>query len=150
MLRSQLSRLAGICKEIYSINPESKLWVYTVLTDGTATLYPADYDAYLYRMEQEVDEEGADGRLTAAGAIDKQNQKKKSKRHRDNFKKVASLERTIAQLDERKQTLNAQLLATAEATEAQRLYDEIQRVQAEIDPAEERWFDLHQEKESDE
>lgn len=41
VLRSQLSRLAGICKEIYSINPESKLWVYTVLTDGTATLYPS-------------------------------------------------------------------------------------------------------------
>lgn len=40
-LRSQLSRLAGICKEIYSINPESKLWVYTVLTDGTGTLYPS-------------------------------------------------------------------------------------------------------------
>jgi len=41
LLRSQLSRLAGTCKEIYSINPESKLWVYTVLTDGTATLYPS-------------------------------------------------------------------------------------------------------------
>ena len=41
LLRSQLPRLAGTCKEIYSINPESKLWVYTVLIDGTATLYPS-------------------------------------------------------------------------------------------------------------
>ena len=40
-LRSDLPQLAGICREIYSINPESKLWVYTVLTDGTATLYPS-------------------------------------------------------------------------------------------------------------
>jgi len=41
LLRSQLSHLAGTCREVYSINPESKLWVYTVLTDGTATLYPS-------------------------------------------------------------------------------------------------------------
>ncbi len=41
VLRTQLSRLADTCRDIYSINPESKLWVYTVLTDGTATLYPS-------------------------------------------------------------------------------------------------------------
>ncbi|NQT00998.1 MAG: SpoIIE family protein phosphatase [Planctomycetes bacterium] len=40
-LWSQLSELTKICKDIYAINPESKLWIYTVLADGTATLYPS-------------------------------------------------------------------------------------------------------------
>jgi sigma-B regulation protein RsbU (phosphoserine phosphatase) len=40
-LLSQLSQLTKICKDIYAINPESKLWIYTVLADGTATLYPS-------------------------------------------------------------------------------------------------------------
>ena len=34
-LLSQLSKLTRTCKSIYSINPESKLWIYTVLKDGT-------------------------------------------------------------------------------------------------------------------
>ena len=37
----QLSELTKICKDIYAINPESKLWIYTVLADGTAALYPS-------------------------------------------------------------------------------------------------------------
>lgn len=40
-LWSQLSKLTKICKDIYAINPESKLWIYTVLTDGTAAFYPS-------------------------------------------------------------------------------------------------------------
>ncbi len=40
-LRSDLPRLVRICRDIYSIDPESKLWVYTVLNDGTTTLYPS-------------------------------------------------------------------------------------------------------------
>jgi len=40
-LWSQLSQLTKICKDIYAIKPESKLWIYTVLSDGTAALYPS-------------------------------------------------------------------------------------------------------------
>jgi sigma-B regulation protein RsbU (phosphoserine phosphatase) len=40
-LRFDLPQLASTCRDIYSINPESKLWVYTVLENGTATLYPS-------------------------------------------------------------------------------------------------------------
>ncbi len=40
-LWSQLSQLTKICKDIYAINPESKLWIYTILADGTAALYPS-------------------------------------------------------------------------------------------------------------
>ena len=51
-LKIQLPHLTRICRDIYSLNPETKLWTYTVLNDGTVSLYPspgfwpfeADYD----------------------------------------------------------------------------------------------------------
>jgi sigma-B regulation protein RsbU (phosphoserine phosphatase) len=51
-LKIQLPRLTRICRDIYSLNPETKLWTYTALSDGTVSLYPspgfwpfeADYD----------------------------------------------------------------------------------------------------------
>ncbi|MHC4326003.1 MAG: SpoIIE family protein phosphatase [Planctomycetota bacterium] len=41
LLRSGLPQLTKTCREIYSINPETKLWIYTVTAEGTAALYPA-------------------------------------------------------------------------------------------------------------
>ncbi|MHC4205303.1 MAG: SpoIIE family protein phosphatase [Planctomycetota bacterium] len=41
LLRSGLPQLTKECKTIYSINPEMKLWIYTVTTDGTSGLYPS-------------------------------------------------------------------------------------------------------------
>jgi len=41
LLRSGLPQLTKACREIYSINPETKLWIYTVTNEGTAALYPS-------------------------------------------------------------------------------------------------------------
>jgi sigma-B regulation protein RsbU (phosphoserine phosphatase) len=41
LLRSGLPQLTKACREIYSINPEAKLWIYTVMAEGTAALYPS-------------------------------------------------------------------------------------------------------------
>ena len=41
LLRNHLPQLTGICKDIYSLNPGTKLWTYTVLSDGTVALYPS-------------------------------------------------------------------------------------------------------------
>lgn len=41
VLRTQLSQLTAICKDMYSLNPETKLWTYIVLRDGTVALYPS-------------------------------------------------------------------------------------------------------------
>jgi len=41
LLRSGLPQLTKACREIYSINPETKLWIYTVTTEGAAALYPS-------------------------------------------------------------------------------------------------------------
>ena len=40
-LRTHLPQLTGICRDIYSLNPETKLWTYTILRDGTVALYPS-------------------------------------------------------------------------------------------------------------
>jgi len=40
-LRTHLPQLIRICRDIYSLNPETKLWTYTVLCDGTVALYPS-------------------------------------------------------------------------------------------------------------
>jgi len=41
LLRSNLPQLTKECREIYSINPEMNLWIYTVTADGTSGLYPS-------------------------------------------------------------------------------------------------------------
>lgn len=41
LLQSRLPQLTKACREIYSINPETKLWIYTVTAEGTAALYPS-------------------------------------------------------------------------------------------------------------
>ena len=51
-LSLRLSQLTDTCKDMYAIYPESRVWIYTVLEDGTGALYPspgswpyeADYD----------------------------------------------------------------------------------------------------------
>jgi sigma-B regulation protein RsbU (phosphoserine phosphatase) len=35
------SQLARTCRNVYAINPESTLWIYTILEDGTVGLYPS-------------------------------------------------------------------------------------------------------------
>ena len=41
LLDAQLPQLTKTCREIYSINPETKLWIYTILAEGTVALYPS-------------------------------------------------------------------------------------------------------------
>ena len=119
--------------------------------DGKATHYPADYDTYLYRVEKEFDDApataGADTRPQSA-EDDKQQRKKQTAKQRDARKQIASLERKIAGLDDRKRALNQQLLVTADAAEAQRLHEEVQNLQSEIESVEQRWFELQETAES--
>ena len=54
------------------------------------------------------------------------------------------MERTIAQLDEQKRTLNAQLLESTDAAEALRLHNEVSALTAQLAEAEERWCRLQE------
>jgi len=41
LLQTHLPQLTRICRDIYSLNPGTKLWTYTVMLDGTVALYPS-------------------------------------------------------------------------------------------------------------
>lgn len=41
LLRTQLPQLTTMCKDMYSLKPETRLWTYIVLRDGTVALYPS-------------------------------------------------------------------------------------------------------------
>ena len=60
-------------------------------------------------------------------------------------KEIKTAERTIAQLDEQKRSLNAQYLQTTDSTEALRLHNEVSGVTEQLAEAEECWCRLQEE-----
>lgn len=118
--------------------------------DGRVRNYGGSYEAYLYAVNKELDEG-----LRAAGAprkpVDKVggkaagNGKAPQKIQRQMRKELASLERAIAKLDDRKREVNEQLLSTTDAGEAMRLHEEVTAINAELSAAEERWLELQEE-----
>jgi ATP-binding cassette subfamily F protein 3 len=108
--------------------------------------YRGDYDAYLYYVNKEIDdgerEQAAQAAPARAKATPKQDRKKTQQAQRDARKEAASLERTIARLDDRKRQLNAQMMETTDAAEALRLHNAITAIDAELRPAEDRWCAL--------
>ena len=60
-------------------------------------------------------------------------------------KEIKTLERTVAQLDEQKRSLNAQLQQSTDAAEALRLHNAVSALTAQLADAEERWCQLQQE-----
>ena len=59
-------------------------------------------------------------------------------------KEIKTLERIVAQLDEQKRTLNAQLLESTNAVEALRLHNEVSALAVQLAEAEERWCRLQE------
>jgi ATP-binding cassette, subfamily F, member 3 len=116
--------------------------------DGHVSNYRGDYDAYLYSVNQEV-EEGEREQLALAKATSTREAKTKgaapranSQAERDTRKEVAALERTISRLDAKKRELEQKLLQTTNADEALRLHNEVLAVKAELAESEEKWFHL--------
>lgn len=75
LLQSQLPQLAAKCGDVYSVNPEGKLWIYTALEDGTVALYPSPArwpygDGYDLRKEPWYSKAKASGRLTPTQRIE--------------------------------------------------------------------------------
>ena len=113
--------------------------------DGRVTTYNGRYQNYLDRVTAEID---AGERETAATKVKLPTVVAKARAPRRNEKEsrkeLKSLERSIAQLDEQRRTLNARLLETSNATEALRLHNEIAALTGQLEPAEERWCELQE------
>jgi ATP-binding cassette subfamily F protein 3 len=118
--------------------------------DSRVIHYSGNYDSYLYKVNQEIEageRELANERTKLPPSVAKPHKvapRLAQKNERDVRKELKTLERTIAQLDEQKRTLNAQLLESTNAVEALRLHNEVSAVSEQLTHAEERWLMLQE------
>jgi ATP-binding cassette subfamily F protein 3 len=124
--------------------------------DGRAINYRGTYDAYLYSVNKEIDDEERERESTrlakppAAAVKSAKGSKNGSaapaqRNERAARKELTNLERTIAQLDEQKRQTNDQLMKSSDAVEALRLHNEVTALSAKIAEAEDRWCQLQEE-----
>ncbi|HWG42463.1 MAG TPA: ABC-F family ATP-binding cassette domain-containing protein [Gemmataceae bacterium] len=119
--------------------------------DGRVTNYSGQYEAYLYKVNKEI--EAGERELASERAKLPSDRVKPVKiasrpaqrNERDVRKEIKTLEKMIAQLDEQKSCLNAQLLKSTDADEALRLHNEVSALIEPLAEAEERWCRLQEE-----
>ncbi len=121
--------------------------------DGRVIHYSGQYDAYLNKVNEEIDageREQANERAKLPPEVLKRTQSthRASRSEKDVRKELKTVEKTIAQLDEQKRTLNAQLLSTSNSKEAMRLHNEVTTMAEQLTKIEERWCELQEEMET--
>jgi ATP-binding cassette subfamily F protein 3 len=119
--------------------------------DGRVTNYSGPYEAYLDKVNKEIEageRELATARTKLPPAVAKPSQvssRPGQRNERDVRKQIKTLERTVAQLDEQKRSLSAQLLESTDAVEALQLHNEVSALTVQLAEAEERWCRLQEE-----
>jgi ATP-binding cassette, subfamily F, member 3 len=119
--------------------------------DGRVVNYSGQYEAYLNKVNEEI--EAGERELASAHAklppdvvkplkVVHKHVRRDEKAMR---KELKTLEKTIAQLDEQKRDLNAQLLKSTDSKEAMRLHNEVTALAGPLAEAEERWCELQAE-----
>ena len=121
--------------------------------DGHVRNYGGDYDAYLYAVNKELargdratgkSKSGKGKSKSAAGGKAPKVATGSGRDHRKLRKEIASVERTIAQLDDEKKKLNKQLLSETDPAEAVRLHEEVTTITGKLSDAEDRWCELQE------
>jgi len=120
--------------------------------DGRVTNYSGQYDAYVAKVNEEIEagerELASDRAKLPAAVLAKPTKvvhRTAQRSEKEIRRELKTVEKTIAQLDQQKKTLNAQLLETSNAKEALRLHNESTEVTTQLDSAEERWVSLSNE-----
>ncbi len=119
--------------------------------DSRVTHYGGQYDAYVYRVNKEIEEgerELASARVKLPASVAKPPRpapRPAQRNEREIRKELKVVERSIAQLDEQKRTLNAQMMQSTDADEALRLHYELGAVTEQLAGVEERWCQLQEE-----
>lgn len=119
--------------------------------DSRVASYPASYDDYVYRVHKEL-EEGLRAEHTVRGTPEPGSnvsaRKVGGREERELQKRLRSLERKIAKLDEEKKTVEAQLLTAVETSAAQRLHLQLTELAAEVQKLEGEWLEGYNELEA--
>ncbi len=119
--------------------------------DGRVTNYSGQYDAYVYKVNKEIEDgerELASTRTKLPPEVSKPHKvssRPAQRNDREARKEIKTLEKTIAQLDEQKRAVNAELLKSTDAAEALRLHNEVAALTEQLAEAEERWCELQEE-----
>jgi ATP-binding cassette subfamily F protein 3 len=117
--------------------------------DGRVVNYQGNYEAYLYSVNREIEEGEREAQAARMAKAPAEVLKAKSKAaHRDERvvrKEMATVEKTIARLDEQKKLANTQYLSTSDPKESLRLHTEIQELTRQLGEAEDRWCALQEE-----
>ncbi len=135
---------------------------FVEVRDGNVTHYRGDYDAYLYMVQKEIDDEETNRNAAKPGAA-KGNAKGTLKPTAPTAKSPSSIlderqlrkligqtEKAIAKLDTQKKAVHAEWMQATDATESMRLHNELETIQKELDAAETRWTELQEQVEPDE
>ena len=116
--------------------------------DGTVKNYVGDYNPYVYRINKEIeagDRESNNPRGASRTPSDKlgsTSQPLSQNKQRELKKKIKSIERRIARLDEERKSLKEAMLSVTDPEEAMRIHEKMEAVTKELSGAEEEWLEL--------
>ncbi|MEM8866331.1 MAG: ABC-F family ATP-binding cassette domain-containing protein [Planctomycetota bacterium] len=115
--------------------------------EGRVVAYPASYDDYVYRIQKEID-----AGLRSEGAAKQQNddggkgdRKARGRADRDAQKRLKSVERKIAKLDDEKNELTNQLQQATETQLVVELQQKLTLIVSEVEQLEAEWMELYEE-----
>jgi ATP-binding cassette subfamily F protein 3 len=126
--------------------------------EGRVASYPGSYEDYVYRVHKELEaglraehaaynagasakHQSRDGEVAAATGRGAIKPKPSGRDQRDLDKRLKSLERKIAKLDEEKRDLNNQLLEATDAAQAKRVRERLTAVGEDVAALEHEWLE---------
>ncbi|TWT38723.1 ABC-F family ATP-binding cassette domain-containing protein [Blastopirellula retiformator] len=121
--------------------------------DGRVVHFPDDYDHYVYRLNQEIDEEGggvksggsSGGGDHQGGGGDKGDRRDRNKQLRTMRKDLKKIEAKIAEMDAEKKGINDKLMKLTDPKEAEKTHEQLLTVSKELEQLEEQWLELNEE-----
>ncbi|MEM9187024.1 MAG: ATP-binding cassette domain-containing protein, partial [Planctomycetota bacterium] len=117
--------------------------------EGRVVAYPASYDDYVYRVQQEIDAGlRSEGAARPADEGRKADRKARGRADRDAQKRLKSVERKIAKLDDEKKALTDQLRHATETAEAVELQQRLALIVSEVETLEAEWMELYEQVEA--
>ncbi|MEX1040520.1 MAG: ABC-F family ATP-binding cassette domain-containing protein [Pirellulaceae bacterium] len=115
---------------------------------GEVTHIPSDYDHYVYRLTQEIDQEdaaptGKTNGIPGDPHIDsKEDRKRKNQEQRAMRKELSKVESRVVKLDDEKKDVNSKLLKATDPKEAEKLHAELTKITSELADLEEKWLEF--------